>query len=53
MDLEPQNISNLLTSYVKINQANECEKLIDKLQSLLSEELPQSTLGKQEKIPFL
>lgn len=47
MDLEPQNLGNLLASYVNAQQAKECERLMDKLQSILTAEIPQNTLGER------
>lgn len=47
MDIEPENLGDLLSSYVNANQSKECEKLLDKLQSLLGEELAENTLGKE------
>lgn len=46
MDFEPQKIPELLSLYRRENQPKECENLMAKLQSLLTEELTESILGK-------
>lgn len=45
MDIEPNNIGALLLGFMQSNQHEECEKLMDKLQALLSEELTETAIG--------